>query len=135
MALSSRQAVETLESCFAAVAALDADRLVAHYTEDYVIELPYFKPNEPLVVEARDLARSYLVETFARQRMHLEIDRSHWIEEEELLIAEYKCTGEFLDNGDPYRNMYVGYWYFKDERICRTREYYNPQAPRASAIG
>ena len=131
---SSRTAVETVESCFAAIADLDTDRLLAHYTEDYVLELPYFKPNEPLVVEGRETARPFLVATLATQRMRLTIQTSHWLPDEQLLIAEYVCDGEFLDDGEPYVNAYVGYWYFEGDLICRTREYYNPQAPRASAI-
>jgi ketosteroid isomerase-like protein len=135
MAKDSRQAIETVESCFAAIAALDTDRLLAHYTEGYVLELPYFKPGEPFVVEGREAVRPFLVATLAKQRMNLTIQGSHWIEAEQLLIAEYVCAGEFLDDGEPYDNDYVGYWYFDGDLICRIREYYNPQAPRASAIG
>jgi ketosteroid isomerase-like protein len=134
MSQNSRRAIETVEGCFAAIAALDADRLVAHYTEGYVLELPYFKPGEPLIVEGRAAVRSYLVALFARQRMHLTLKKSNWIEDEKLLIAEYVCTGEFLDNGEPYQNDYVGYWFFEGALVRRLREYYNPQAPRASAI-
>lgn len=125
---------EIVESCFAALAAQDADRLVEHYTEDYVLELPYFKPNEPLVVEGRKAVHGYLVAILARQRMLLSLTNFHTISEENLLIGEYACTGEFMDNGEPYANRYVGYWYFEGDRVRRLREYYNPQAPRASAI-
>lgn len=126
---------QIVESCFAALAAQDADRVIAHYTEDYVLELPYYKPNEPLVVEGRATVYGYLVEILARQRMLLTLSNVHTISEESLLIAEYTCTGEFMDDGAPYANAYVGYWYFEGDRIRRLREYYNPQAPRASAIG
>lgn len=135
MRLDSNRALQILNSVFAAMAALDADRVVSHYTEDYVLELPYYKPGEAFVAEGRTLVHSFLVDTFAVQRMHLTIHHSHWIADESLVIAEYESKGEFLDNGDPYQNTYVGYWYFEGDRICRTREYYNPQAPRASAIG
>jgi len=70
----ARRRVEIIESCFAAIAAQDADRVVAHYTEDDVLELPYFKPNESLVVEGRDAVHAYLAELLAVQRMQL---RSH----------------------------------------------------------
>jgi len=131
---SAQRPVEIVESCFAALAALDADRLIAHYTEGYVLELPYWKPAEPLVVEGREAVHVYLVELLAVQRMQLTLGGRHWIADEALLIAEYESRGEFLDTGEPYQNSYVGYWYFEGERIRRLREYYNPQAPRASAI-
>ena len=134
MPLTSRQALEKLESCFAAIAALDTDRLVAHYTDDYLLERPYVTPGEPLVAHGRDEARGFLAAILAEQRMLITIDRSFWIEDEQLMIAEYSSTGEFLDSAEPYQNSYVGFWYFEGELVRRLREYYNPQAPRASAI-
>jgi ketosteroid isomerase-like protein len=126
--------LEIVESCFAAIEAQDADRLAAHYTDDYVLELPYWKPEEPLVIEGREAAHAYLVTLLAVQHMRLEITTDRWIPQEDLLIAEYTSRGEFLDTGEPYQNSYVGYWFFAGERIRRLREYYNPQAPRASAL-
>ena len=127
-------AVAVVEGCFAAIAKHDADALVAHYTEDYVLELPYYKPDEPLVVEGRDAVHAYLVEVLAVQHMELSLTGDHWIPEESLLIGEYTSRGHFLDTNEPYANRYVGYWYLRDGRVRRLREYYNPQAPRASAI-
>ena len=134
MVASSRQAREIVESCFAAIASLDADRLASHYTDDYVLELPYWKPDEPLVVKGRAAAHAYLRELLAVQRMRLTIEGSHWIPDQQLLIAEYTSVGDFLDTGEPYQNRYVGYWFFEGDRVRRLREYYNPQAPRASAL-
>jgi ketosteroid isomerase-like protein len=136
MNASNRRApVEILESCFSAIAAQDADRLVEHYTDEYVLELPYWKPGESLVVNGRETARSYLAGLLAVQRMEIKVQTHRWIPDEQLLIAEYGSQGEFLDTGEPYENSYVGYWFFQGDLIRRTREYYNPQAPRASAIG
>ena len=134
MGLSPEQATEIIERCFAAIADLDAERLLSHYTEDYVLELPYYLPDEPFVAEGREAVRPFLVSLLGIQRMFITLHGTHWIESEQLMIAEYTSTGEFLDNGEPYQNRYVGYWYFEGERVRRLREYYNPQAPRASAI-
>jgi ketosteroid isomerase-like protein len=129
-----RHAVEVVESCFAAISAQDVERLVSHYTDDYILELPYFKPDESLVVEGREQARAYLGSILGRQCMRIELTTVRWVPDEELLIAEYTCSGEFMDDGEPYQNRYVGYWFFEGDRVSRLREYYNPQAPRASAI-
>lgn len=130
----ARRQLAVMEGCFAALEARDTDRLVAHYTEDYVLELPYFKPDEPLVVEGRKAVREYLATILGRQRMELTLTGLHAVPEERLLIAEYVSRGEFVDDGSPYANRYVGYWYFEGDLVRRLREYYNPQAPRASAI-
>jgi ketosteroid isomerase-like protein len=132
---SANRAVEVVESCFAAIAAQDPDRTITHYTKDYVLELPYWKPAEPLVIEGRDAVHGFLVELLAVQRMQLTLTGHHWISGERLLMAEYTSRGDFLDTGEPYQNTYVGYWYFEGERVRQLREYYNPQAARASAIG
>ena len=128
-----RRALEIVESCFAAIAARDVDRLVEHYTEDYVLELPFWKPDEERVVEGRNAVHAYLRERLALLRMRLTIKTSRWIPEEQLLIAEYTSEGDFADTGEPYHNRYVGYWFFAGERVRRLREYYNPEARRASA--
>ncbi len=133
--MDSQRALEVVESCFAAISARDPDRTARHYTEDYVLELPYWKPGEFLVIEGRKAVHGYLVELLAVQYMRFTMTRSHWIAGEDLLIAEYTSEGKFLDNDEPYQNAYVGYWYFEGERVRRLREYYNPQAPRASALG
>jgi hypothetical protein len=70
--------LEIVESCFAAIEAQDADRLAAHYTDDYVLELPYWKPEEPLVIEGREAAHAYLVTLLAVQHMRLEITTDRW---------------------------------------------------------
>lgn len=138
MDADSNRRLDVVKSCFAALSAQDLEALVAHYAEDYVLELPYFKPGEALVIEGRAAVRAYLVDILGRQRMEFEISTVHPVPDEKLLILEYASTGEFCDNGDPYANRYVGYWYFEEaegDRVRRLREYYNPQAPRASAIG
>lgn len=135
MADDARQAVALVERCFAAIAAHDPDRLVTYYAEDYVLELPYYKPNEPLVLTGRSVVHAYLRSLLAVQHMEIVLSGSHWIPTERLLIAEYTSRGHFLDTGEPYANRYVGYWFVRDGVVARLREYYNPQAPRASAIG
>ena len=109
MALNPERAVEILESCFAAVAAQDADRLVAHYTDDYVIEFPYYKPGEWLTVQGRATVRDYLASILEFQRMELTITSSNWIPDEQLLIAEYVSRGEFTNTGEPYANWNRSY--------------------------
>ncbi|MFK7894683.1 MAG: nuclear transport factor 2 family protein [Myxococcota bacterium] len=132
--MTAEEGLSVVQRCFDALAKQDADALCANYTEDYVLELPYFKPNEPLVVEGRENVRAYLGNFLPIQQMNLSFTEHRWVEEEQLIIAEYVSEGRFLDTGEAYANNYVGYWYMRDGKLCRLREYYNPQAPRASAI-
>ena len=133
-AMSAEEAIAIVERCFEALGNLDVAALCANYTEDYVLELPYFKPDEALVIEGRENVRPYLESILGIQKIQLSFTGTQWIAEEQLLIAEYVSEGHFLDTGEPYANRYVGYWYLHEGRVRRLREYYNPQAPRASAI-
>lgn len=132
--MSAADAVAVVERCFEALAKQDAEALCENYTEDYVLELPYYKPDEPMILEGRENVRAYLDHLLPIQQMNLRLTGDHWIAREQLLIAEYECDGRFLDTGEAYANRYVGYWYMRAGRLRRLREYYNPQAPRASAI-
>ena len=127
--------VQIVEAYFEAIASQDPDRVATFYTEDYVLELPYFKPNEPLFVEGRSAVHAYLIEILARQRMQLVLSHSHSVPQENLLITGHTSTGEFTDTGEPYANRYIGYWTFRGDLISRLCEFYNPQVPGASAIG
>lgn len=131
---SAEEAVGVVKRCFEALSSLDVEALCANYTEDYILELPYFKPDEALVIEGRENVRPYLESILGIQQINITLTGSHWIAEQQLLIAEYVSEGSFLDTGEAYANRYVGYWYLCEGRVRRLREYYNPQAPRASAI-
>lgn len=117
--------LEVLKSAFAAMARGDADGAVAHYTADYVIEFPYPVVRGAFKVEGRDTVRDYLAAAFQVFRFELEIDVVHPSGDPDLLIAEYHGRGRALTTGKPYDNRYVGFWWFRDGAICRTREYYD----------
>lgn len=117
--------LEVLKRAFAAMARGDADGAVAHYTPDYVIEFPYPVVRGAFQVEGRDTVRDYLAAAFQVFRFELEIDVVHPSGDPDLLIAEYHGRGRALTTGKPYDNRYVGFWWFRDGAICRTREYYD----------
>ena len=95
---TSQRRVAVMESCFAAIAAQDADRLVTHYTEDYVLELPYYKPDESLVVEGREAVHGYLAglagkRVFAHQ-MPVDDLANSGLPGAELLRSEFRAAIE-----------------------------------------
>ena len=62
----------TLRAAFDAIARGDADELVTHYAEDYVLELPYSDPDAPKVVRGRAAVRDYLSAAFGVFRFSLD---------------------------------------------------------------
>lgn len=117
--------LDLLKTVFAHMARGDAAAAVAHYTPDYVIEFPYPVSRGPFKVEGRDTVRVYLAAAFQVFRFELEIDVVHPSSDPDLLIAEYHGRGRALTTGKPYDNRYVGFWWFRGDAICRTREYYD----------
>ncbi len=117
--------LEVLQRVFAHMAKGDAAAAVAHYTPDYVIEFPYPVARGAFRVEGRDTVRDYLSRAFEVFRFELAIDVVHPSSDPDLLIAEYHGRGRALTTGKPYDNRYVGFWWFRGDAICRTREYYD----------
>jgi ketosteroid isomerase-like protein len=126
--------LEVLKRVFAHMAKGDAAAAVAHYTPDYVIEFPYPVARGPFKVEGRDTVRDYLSRAFQVFRFELEIDVVHPSSDPDLLIAEYHGRGRALSTGRPYDNRYVGFWWFRGDAICRTREYYDQGVADAALV-
>lgn len=109
--------------------------MVSHYSDDYVLELPYASPDAPLVVEGRDAVRGYLEAAFQTFRFVLTLTERHPSADPDLQILEYTGEGRVLATGRPYRNRYLGLWWFRAGEICRTREFYNPAAAARALSG
>jgi ketosteroid isomerase-like protein len=117
--------VELVRKVFDAFGAGDVAALDDLYTEDYVLELPYAKP-EPVRVEGRSTVQTYLTGAFQVFRFQLSIT-DHWkLEGTDALVAEYTSEGTVLPTGARYANTYVGIWRFRDGRVSHTKEWYDP---------
>ncbi|MCU1373944.1 MAG: putative PhzA/B-like protein [Actinomycetia bacterium] len=117
--------VELVRKVFDAFGAGDVAALDDLYTEDYVLELPYAKP-DPVRVEGRSAVQAYLTGAFQVFRFQLAIT-DHWkLEGTDALVAEYTSEGTVLPTGARYANTYVGIWRFRDGRVSRTKEWYDP---------
>ena len=68
------------------------------------------------------------VQTGAFKVFHFSIDITDVYElvDPTILILEYKSTGTVTTTGKAYANRYVGVYWFRDDKICRVREYFNP---------
>ena len=128
--MSARSNQEILRSVFDSMG--DADAVVAHYTDDYVLELPYAHPDGLDRTEGREAVRQRLVQGFKVFRFTLHITEIHLCADPDLLIAEYTSQGEVIPTGRPYSNRYIGLWRFRDGKVCFTREYLNPEIARAA---
>ena len=128
--MSKRTNLEILQSVFDSMG--DADAVVAHYTDDYVMELPYAHPDKPDRTEGKEAVRQRLVGAFKVFRFTLHITEVYPCIDPDLLIAEYISEGEVIPTGRRYSNRYIGLWRFRDDKVCFTREYLNPEAAKAA---
>jgi ketosteroid isomerase-like protein len=115
---------EVLQRAFDLIGAGDADGLADIYTEDYVLDLPY--ADGGTVIEGRDAALAFIDAAFQQVRFSFTITEVHPVAQPDLMILEYTGTGEIVATREPFSNRYIGLWWFRDGRISRTREYFDP---------
>ena len=114
-----------LRKAFAGIAAGDADAMLANYTDDMVLELPYSSP--PLRFEGKEKVRRFLQGAFKVFRFTLEIgDDVYDLVDPDTLVLEYTGQGSVLTTGKPYNNSYISVYRFRGDKICHVREYVNP---------
>ena len=116
--------LDVLRRAFAAIGAADVDALADLYTDDYVLELPYAKP-QPVRVEGLGAAQEYLRRAFQVFRFELTITGVDELVGGDL-VAEYTSEGTVVPTGRRYANSYVGLWRFAGGRVRATREWYDP---------
>ena len=116
--------LDVLRRAFAAIGAADVDALADVYTDDYVLELPYAKP-QPVRVEGLGAAQEYLRRAFQVFRFELTITGVDELVGGDL-VAEYTSEGTVVPTGRRYANSYVGLWRFAGGRVRATREWYDP---------
>ena len=117
--------------CSRRIGAADIAALEKLYTEDYVLELPYAERDRggrgsiggPGPCRRRSRAPA----------LHAHRHRGHPSADPDLVIAEYTSEGAWVATGAPYRNRYIGLWWFRDGKVCRTREFYNPPATSSTS--
>ena len=116
---------DLLGRVFAVLSAADVDALVDLYTDDYVLELPYAKP-EARRVEGLDAVVPYLRRAFEIVRFTLTITEVYDLASGDGAVAEYTSTGRNLQQDTAFANRYIGLWRFRGDRVCFTREFYDP---------
>ena len=126
--LDARRArnLEAVHGAFAGIRAGDAARQLEHYTDDLVLELPYASP--PKRIEGKVAARSFLDAALGAFSLDLTIDEVHACLDPDELIVEFSGVGEHRPTASPYANRYIAVFGFRDGRIARQREYYDPTA-------
>ena len=125
------QHLAVVRRAFDGIAAGSAEQmLVGNYTDDTVIELPYADP--PSAIEGLDTAVKYLTAAFGMFRFSLTITEVHECTDPDKLVLEYTSDGVVLTSGKRYANRYIGVYWFRDGKIARVREFYNPAISAAA---
>lgn len=107
--------------------AMDTDALIAHFTDDAVMELPFAPSTMPSRYDGRDEIRGFM--EFARDAFSsfsMTVDTVHETVDPHVVVAEHHSEGVVRENGRPYRNGYCTIVTFDDAgRVARWREYYD----------
>ncbi|HUP75509.1 MAG TPA: nuclear transport factor 2 family protein [Acidimicrobiales bacterium] len=114
----------TIRRAFAGIAEFSADKMLEHYTDDLVLEMPYTEP--AVTLEGKPTILKYLRGAFKVFHFSIDITDVHELVDPTMLILEYTSKGTVTTTGKVYANRYVGVYWFRDDKICRVREYFNP---------
>ena len=115
---------EAFRRAMAAVSRGDVEAQMVEYTEDAVMEFPFADP--PTTVEGKAAMTDYLRWAFQILEMDIAITAVHPGADPDHVVAEFTSQGRVLTSGKPYANSYVAVIQFRDGRIHRHREYFNP---------
>jgi ketosteroid isomerase-like protein len=118
-----RENLETIRRAFTGIGNADADEMLANYTDDLVLELPYGTP--PFVLEGRETIRTYLKAAFEALNFRLDITEVHECLDPDKLVVEYVSEGRVVATGKTYANTYIGVYWFRDGAIRKVREFYD----------
>lgn len=124
-------AVKRVRSFLDAVSDGDLDAMAAHWTDDFVLEMPYAAPSVRL--EGKEAVRSYLDQALGLFSLRMTLTDVYECPAQGVVVAEYESEGRVASTGKPYANRYVGIFHFEGEHIRHQREYYNP-VPAAEAL-
>ena len=113
-----------IDRAFAGIAEFSADKMLEHYTDDLVLEMPYTEP--AVTLEGKPTILKYLRGAFKIFQFSIDITDVHELVDPTMLILEYTSKGTVTTTGKVYANRYVGVYWFRDDKICRVREYFNP---------
>ena len=114
----------------------NAEGFVDMWAEDGSIEFPYAPPGFPQRLDGKAAIREHL-RKFPEM---LHFDRFsdpvfHQSQDPRVLVAEFSCEGRAVATGRPYNQQYISVVEFREGRIVKYRDYWNPViALRAMAI-
>lgn len=116
--------LDVVREAFAGVGDADAARQLAQYTDDMVLELPFGDP--PRRVVGKPAAMAMLTSAFEVYKMILTITEVHECADADRLVVEFVSDGHMATTGKAYANTYIAVFRFRDGKICRQREFFNP---------
>ena len=116
--------------------AKDMEGFIALFTEDGVMEFPFAPPDRPHEVVGTSALRGYLIDYPSRLDIREIKDlRLHGTTDPGVVVAELTATGFVTATGQPYELRYVAVVTFRDGRIARYRDYWNPLAVQELLAG
>jgi ketosteroid isomerase-like protein len=121
---------DVLRAAFAAASRRDAAGQLAHYTDDAVIEVALATPPGRYEgAEALGRLMAYAYENFP---IELTIDDVIECADPDQLVVEYHALGTVVATGKTFEKRYLARFEFRDGKIARQREFFDPQAMAAA---
>jgi ketosteroid isomerase-like protein len=98
--------------------------MLAHYTDDTIMELPFADP--PLRLEGKPAILDFLRQAFTVFQIELGVIDVHECLDPDRLVIECTSTGAMKSTGRAYANRVIIVYWFRDGLVSHWREYVNP---------
>jgi ketosteroid isomerase-like protein len=124
-----------LEAFFQALIDKDMDAWHDLWVDDAVNEFPFAPPNYPTRLEGKDAIREYMKDFPANiDVLGVPMMKVHQTLDPNVVIMESQIEGRAVATGGPYNMRYICVIEFRDGKISRYVDYWNPLEV-ASALG
>ncbi|RAS77482.1 hypothetical protein A4U60_17875 [Priestia endophytica] len=105
----------------------DMDKWINLWDEHAIFEFPFGPSNYPAKIEGKSNIYTY-IKDFPK-KIHLykfSTPQIHHTLNSNVLIAEFKCEGQVIDTGLPYKQKYISVIEITNGKISHYRDYWNP---------
>ncbi|WP_242647257.1 nuclear transport factor 2 family protein [Priestia megaterium] len=105
----------------------DMDKWIDLWDEHAIFEFPFGPSNYPEKIEGKSNIYNYIKDFPKKINLFkFSIPQIHHTLNSNILIAEFKCEGQIINTGLPYKQKYISVIEISNGKISYYKDYWNP---------
>jgi len=124
---NKRDAEQILEQFLTFMLEKDMDKWISLWDEHAVFEFPFALPDFPEKIEGKANIYEYIKDFPEKINLfRFTTPQIHHILNSNILVAEFKCEGQVVHTGLPYKQTYISVIEINNGKISHYKDYWNP---------